>query len=184
MTNEEKLKELEGMLPTVKAGAEEAIARAEAAEAKLSKAEKEYEFSQRWLKTIEESNKREQERKAEEYAKAVEAAEWRRQQNEAARAEERKWNNMTPQELEAEREKCRKGLAELAAQREQYMQHLFIHWANNTNIYKPRIISLTFKKLHCFFTFFHNISYCQDYDILSLVNHFTLSKFYRSIIFR
>ena len=57
--------------------------------------------------------------KAEEYAKAVEAAEWRRQQNEAARAEERKWNNMTPQELEAEREKCRKGLAELAAQREQ-----------------------------------------------------------------
>ena len=58
MTNEEKLKGLEGMLPTVKAGAEEAIARAEAAEAKLSKAEKEYEFSQRWLKTIEESNKR------------------------------------------------------------------------------------------------------------------------------
>ena len=117
--NEEKLKELEGMLPTAKAEAEEALARAEAAEAKLSKAEKEYEFSQKWIKAIEESNKREQERKAEEYAKAVEAAEWRRQQNEAARAEERKWNNMTPQELEAEREKCRRGLAELAAQREQ-----------------------------------------------------------------
>lgn len=107
MANEEKLQELEEEIRAAKQIESEALARAEAAEAKLAKAERDYEISQMWIKTIEESRKKREEAKAAEYAKAVEAAEYRRKQNEAERAERLRWENMTPEELKAEEDKCK-----------------------------------------------------------------------------
>ena len=118
MTKEENIRELEEIQAKKQLEAD-ALTRAEAAETKLAKAERDYEISQMWLKAIEESRKKSEEAKAAEYAKAVEAAEYRRKQNEAERAERLRWENMTPDELEAEKEKCRKQAAELEQQHEQ-----------------------------------------------------------------
>lgn len=104
MTSKEKLSELEEEIRAAKQMESEALARADAAEAKLAKAERDYEISQMWLKAIEESRKKREEAKAAEYAKAVEAAEYRRKQNEAERAERLRYENMTPEELEARKE--------------------------------------------------------------------------------
>lgn len=96
-----------------------ALKRAETAEANLMKAEKEYNLSMAWMKAIEESKRNAEEAKAAEYAKAVEAAEYRRKQNEAEREKEKRWDNMSAQELEAIKEETHKGVEELIARREQ-----------------------------------------------------------------
>lgn len=118
MTPKEKLNELEEKIRAAKQMESEALARAEAAEAKLAKAERDYEISQMWLKTIEESRKKHEEAKAAEYAKAVEAAEYRRKQNEAERAERLRYENMTPEELDARKEKCRQEVEEMRRERD------------------------------------------------------------------
>lgn len=92
-----------------------ALERVEKAETKLARAEKNYKCAQVWLESIEESNRKIEENKETEYAKAVEAAEWRRKQNEAEREEEHKWNNMTSQEREAVKEECHRGVEEIKA---------------------------------------------------------------------
>lgn len=119
MTKEEKIRELEQKIKAAEKLGEEALARAEAAEAKLAKAERDYEISQMWLKTIEESQKKREEEKASEYAKAVEAAEYRRKQNEAARKERLRWENMTPEQLEAEKQECDQIVANMLRETEQ-----------------------------------------------------------------
>ena len=80
MTKEENIRELEEKIQAAKQLEADALVRAEAAEAKLAKAERDFEISQMWLKTIEESQKKREEAKDAEYAKAVEAAEYRRKQ--------------------------------------------------------------------------------------------------------
>ena len=107
MTKEENIRELEEKIQAAKQLEADALVRAEAAEAKLAKAERDFEISQMWLKTIEESQKKREEAKDAEYAKAVEAAEYRRKQNEAAIAERLRWENMTPEKLKAEEDKCK-----------------------------------------------------------------------------
>ncbi len=69
MTSKEKLSELEEEIRAAKQMESEALARAEAAEAKLAKAERDYEISQMWLKAIEESRKKREEAKAAEICK-------------------------------------------------------------------------------------------------------------------
>ena len=119
MTSKEKLSELEEEIRAAKQMESEALARAEAAEAKLAKAERDYEISEMWMKTIEESRKKHEEAKAAEYAKAVEAAEYRRKQNEAERAERLRYENMTPEELDARKEKCRQEVEEMQRERDE-----------------------------------------------------------------
>ena len=115
---EAKIAENEAKTAEMEKIKEEAIAREEAAKERIAKAEKEYAFALMWIKAKEESDRKAEEKKAAEYAKAVEAAEWRRKQNEAARAEERRWNNMTPQELEAEKAKQHEFFEEIHRERE------------------------------------------------------------------
>ncbi len=107
MTSEERIKELEEKIRATEQLTAEATARAEAAEAKFEKAQRDYEISEMWIKVIEESQRKAEEAKIAEMEKAVEAAKWRKAQNDAARAERLRWENMTPEQLKEEERKCK-----------------------------------------------------------------------------
>lgn len=111
----QQLNDAEEQYKKAKAVEAAALERAETAEAKLAEAERNYQCAEIWLNTIQESNRKAEENKAAEYAKAVEAAEWRKKQNEAERAKERKWNSMTQQELDIVKDECHRGIEETKA---------------------------------------------------------------------